>query len=328
MDALREPRDSQQDLVLFLGASEIEVGFDPVLFDQELRARGYESHALNIAVRNNGTFFPLYLERVAMDLEQSHQRARVLFIHFPISRFTTKAIHHYSEVTKTHDLPSSYFKASLWNRVPMSSEEKFLMLVNKWAFNEHSLMQIPLILNRPLRSSIDRQDEDVKDLALFWNESYRNEADAWDPSTRGRFYHDIDENSLVILNAKKFLQNRENLIGSILRHDICCDFRYLDLNKDYTLKVIQSLKNLARYADHVVIVNIDEYPRFRRSESSLQRRDAFLKEAAAAIGGEIWHIDTHEQMYVDLLHFSPAGAHLFSKELSKRVPDSWLPHSS
>lgn len=324
LGSIAELSGRTENVVLFLGASEIEVSFDPLAYDHFNRLNGKSTYSLNFAVRNNGTFLPLYFERIADELEQHRVRPKIIFVHFPISRLTTKALNHYGEVFRTHDMPAVYFEPSLWSRVPGNTEDKIKLLVNKWLFGERSLLQIPVMLRRTFRALLPEQDPGLGELFDVMNNSYSHRAEAWNLRTRGRFYQRDDFHSGRTPPGQNFVREGENLRMLVRKQDQCCDFVNLDLDPDYTDQIRQSLRRLSKLADHIVIVNFKELPAYPRSAESAKRRDDFLLSAAEAAGGELLPLEIHPNMYLDLLHLSPVGTRPFANQLSQATPIEWL----
>lgn len=324
LEALGSAAAQQSPLILFLGASEVETSFDPLAYDSANRREGKYGLSFNMAVRNNGTFLPLYFERVAEELRRHRIRPKILFVHFPISRLTYKALAHYGEMQKSHDMPAVYFEASLWSRVPGTFDDKLIMLVNKWLFGERTPMQIPASLNRLARRLLLDTDERYLELTSLWNDSYSNAEESWNLNSRGRFYSNLDEQNPLIQKAKVFLHEPEGKEALIAIHENCCGIRSLDLDPVYAGQVIESLGHLAALADHTVIVDLAEFPGFLRSRDSQEKRQAFLQNAADAVQGSVWSISLPHTMYIDILHLSPVGSKRLAERLSELTPLDWL----
>ena len=315
-----------EDVVLFLGASEIEISFDPLAYDRFNLLDGKTTYSLNLAIRNNGTFLPLYFERIAEELERNHFKPKIIFVHFPVSRLTSKALSHFGELMKNHDLPAVYFEPSLWSRVPASHEDKVWLLINKWIFGERSLLQIPAMLDRFMYELKPNRGRSLTEVYVALNDSESNPKEAWNSASRGRFYSEQDQESPLIKSASRFKREPDNLRKRIRSHQFCCDFHDLNIDSEYANQVFKSLRRLRSLSDRIVIVDFREIPVYQRSNESAQNIDDFLRAAATAVDGEIIRIDLAPRMYLDLLHLSPAGTLPFARKLSESTSKDWLRH--
>jgi hypothetical protein len=323
LNALHERQLKEENVVLFLGASEAEVGFDPIEYDSRNREAGKSSLTFNLAVHNNGTFLPLYFERVAVELERADLHPRIIFVHFPISRLTTMALHHYAEMQKAHDLPAAYFDPALWRLLPNVADKTEIAL-NKWLWGERSLLQIPLFFERFFKFATGQIP--LRPDQILLTKLTRHSEDGW--RDRGRFYHDIFEQSPGIVGSKVYAMRKGGVYEMVKQNDTCCDFSELHFDADYSARVLESLKKVSRFAAHTVIVHLPENPVYERSRDSAARREAFLSEAAVAVQGEAWSFEYPRQLFIDLLHFSPRGAIAFSDDLSEKTPADWLKSAS
>jgi hypothetical protein len=324
LGSIAELAGTTENVVLFLGASEVEVSFDPLIYDKFNRQAGKSTYSFNMGIRNNGTFLPLYFERIADELERHRVRPKIIFVHFPVSRLTTKALDHFGEFLKTHDLPAVYFEPSLWSSVPGDTEDKIGMLGNKWLWGERSLMQIPVMMRRISRALLPKNDPGLGELMDVMNDSYSTRSEAWSLRTRGRFYRRDNVETKMVQSAYSFIREGENLKVLVRKQEGCCGFVDLRLDPDYTKRILQSMRRLSTLAEHIVIVNFKEIPAYPRSEDSAARRDEFLLSAAEAAGGKVLPIEIHSTMYLDLLHLSPIGTRPFANQLSQATPEEWL----
>lgn len=309
-------------LLVFAGASEMETGFDPLYFDELNEAAGMPTWSLNLGIRNNGTFLPLYFGRIEAELVAKSLRPSAIVVQIPISRLTEKALAHFGETKKTHDLVAAVFDHRAFFANYLDTETKLTLAVNKYILGERSLMQLPLLVDgwMPSMTSNKQREEFLAARGAF-AEAGILDLPGWRFEDRGSFYRADGDYRSVMMAARRFITQPENFRFLVRAEIHCCDFRNLKLSKPYVLKVQQALVSLARHTDRLIIVTMPENPVTSRAESSVRIRQATFNEMAAASGGV--HLDlsatVEAQMFVDLQHFTLGGVRTFAEQLATRI---------
>ncbi|MGE0764165.1 MAG: hypothetical protein AB7N80_12865 [Bdellovibrionales bacterium] len=317
---LRQPPGS--GVVLFLGTSEIEVGFDPRIFDRTLNR---STETLNLAVRNVGNFMPLYLARVRQEFLKHSAKADVIFLHMPISRMTKRARNSASEGNKTHDLPTVYFDQTVAGNFEASAYELGFFFFNKYFLGERSLSQMTYLLRRPLRGWMAQQGAAATARIDLWNRADLHPQPAWEPKTRGHFYWNLENEGAMLQGVLQAIPPETALRSSIAFQKTCCDFVDLNIDWQYVEQVRTSLIRLKEVTRHLILIHLPEHPGFKRSEDSLINMALVLKRLRQDTGVELWETQMYEsygpEHFIDVVHFSPLGVRHFSEELAKSAID-------
>jgi hypothetical protein len=309
-------------LLVFVGASEMETGFDPVYFDELNEAAGIPTWSLNLGIRNNGTFLPLYFGRIEAELVAKGLRPSAIIVQIPISRLTQKALAHFGETRKTHDLVATVFDHRAFMANYLDTETKLTLAVNKYFLGERSLMQLPLLVDgwMPSLTNNKPRDEFLAARGTF-TEAGILDLPGWRVEDRGSFYRTGGDYRSVMMAARRFITNPENFRFLVRAEIHCCDFRNLNLSKPYVLKVQQALVRLAQHTDRLIIVTMPENPVYSRAESNAKIRQTTFDEMAAASGGV--HLDlsgtVQAPMFVDLQHLTLGGVRTFAEQLATRM---------
>lgn len=308
-------------LTAFLGSSEIEIGFDPQIFDREMSVSSRPSVSYNFAVRNVGAIFPFYLQRFHHEFSKHKIKPHILFINMAPSRLTHRATVSLSEQLKNHDLPTVYFDTAIWNELNLSFFEKGLIWIDKYLFGERRPGQLSFFLSESLRTLVGRNESDRR-LADFWHSPRFHPEPAWDESKRGQFYWNL-ENEPALQASFGVLQSDEGFDFLLERYDACCDFLGLDLNEGYLEEVALYIKKMKENAERVILVHLSENPRLVRSEKMMTHLTDITTRLAASSGVEVWFAGELEKFekddYIDVIHFSPKGAQKFSAALARKL---------
>jgi hypothetical protein len=324
MAGIRAAPDGRK-LLIFAGASEVETGFDPVYFDDLNMAAGMPTWSFNVGIRNNGTFLPLYFGRLEAELLAKKLRPAAIVVQIPISRLTERAIEHFGETRKTHDLVAAVFDHNAFAADYLDIETKITLAVNKYILGERSLLQIPLLVGDLVPEiKINKQQVEFNSVRAAFVEAGLLGLPAWRPEDRGSFYPIGGNYRSVMMTARRFIVDPENFRLLVGTENRCCDFRGLKLSEPYVSKVQQALVRLARLTDRLIIVTMPENPAYRRTVESAKIRKAAFDQMAAASGG--LHLDltgtVEAPMFFDLQHFTIAGVRSFAEQLSVRIRTS------
>lgn len=322
LEAIKEISPTQLNTILFLGPSEVEVGYDSIAFDKESEVRGSKTTSYNFAVRNIGTFIPLYFSAITRALQKNQVRPKVIFVQIPPSRLTVLARTSQKEQSKSHDLTSVFFDYHEFDQPYMSLEDFLYLSFNKYILKEHTLQQLQFQLSRYFKNSF------IKDNLIFdiWNSLDLQTDPAYDPLVRGTFYWKFENNKNLELRA--YTTEREELyVASIRVQEKCCDFYGLNLDLDYIDQVKQAVLRLTKIADHVVVVSLPEHPSYESDKERDLKLDNIMKEFSDLKNVEYFDF-MHDQDFVkndfiDVIHFSPEGVKKFSQKLANKVPLSW-----
>lgn len=306
---------------LFLGTSEIEIGFSPVIFDESLM---HGPVTLNLAVRNVGSFLPLYLTRIAKEIEKSQTRPRVIYIHVPISRMTHKALSSSSENSKVLNLPAIYFDLDIWNQFRGKYSDIGFYALNKYIFGERSLSQISYVLRTPLRLWINTGDFNARQ-NNFWGNDILHTDPPWDETTRGYLNWNNDHlNSEFQRIASLISRDQARRLTTGFQR-ACCDFLDLNIDWNFAQEIQESILKLKKLADHVVLVQPPEHPDLERSPEALARfKDGlhFLKNGS---GAELWDLTENSNFtpddFIDVIHFSSHGTSKFTKIIAHKTQE-------
>lgn len=316
------PAPAGKKLVIFLGASEVEADFNPLVFDAENEKAGVPTWSLNLGLRNTGTFLPLYLDRITHELKAKALRPDIILLHIPVSRLTKQALAFYGETKKTHDVPSVYFGRAGWASPDLSWDTKATLAFDKYLLGERSPLQLHIFLSALLPNiGAPKAKEDFNQIRRLFLESGILSLPAWTPERRGQFYGELSDASPVFTAARRFITQPENFRWLVRTEIGCCDFRDLELDPEYVAQVRAAIGRLAPLAGKLVIVTIPENSAFVRDDRSAAVRDDLFSELANSAGGTYLNLSgsVPPQYYIDLQHFTPTGTEIFAQILSRKL---------
>ena len=314
-------------LLVFAGASEMETGFDPVYFDNLNEAAGLPTWSFNVGIRNNGTFLPLYLGRIEAELKAKKLRPAAIVVQIPISRLTRRALEHFGETKKTHDLVAAVFGPSAFAADFLDTESKITLAVNKYIFGERSLLQFPLLKDRVMPSiKPNKQRDEFTLIRATFTAAGILDLPGWRREDRGSFYPAGGDYRSVMLSSRRFIVDPENFRFLVRAENNCCDFHNLNLSPAYVADVQQAIVKLARHTDRLIIVTMPENPAYSRTETSAKVRKTTFDKMSAAAGGI--HLDLSgtvpAPMFLDLQHITLSGVRTFAEQLAERIRPSLM----
>lgn len=317
------------NLILMLGASEAQLGFDPLLFDEELKQRGLSALSYNLALDNVGTYLPLYLERIRMALANRSIRARVIFLDLPLTRFTKRARESFFSHAIHYDVDAALLHGALLRNNFLSTEEKLIVSLNKWVLGERSITQVQRAVTA-LVNYVFLRSEYVNPSAEMFRRPELHPEPAWNLKARGRFYLNIEQEPElvnILMSQNSTPESRKDDRRFLVR---CCDALELNLDQNYFAQVAKSVRALRSVADHVVLTPLPESPSliFMRTPEARNRFREAYESLSSLSGAELWlaehRLDFPKRDFFDLSHFRPSGVEKYSKFLASEMPESWL----
>lgn len=328
LQALEDERVRNPNLVLFLGMSEAELGFNPIAFDNFNKHKELDTYSLNLAVRNVGTFKALYYERIKYELNRLGLRPRVLFVQIAPATLTKRSTSSSQEAIKYINIVSSYFHAALWKSEFISIQDKIQQGFNKYVLGERSLLQFVYVLQSYFSRTIFGENMFDGRAAAMWNdEAFRIEP-PWDWETRGHFHFAKAENKPAVKKFLGYLKTEEGFKKYYDMQIACCDFYELEPDEEHIEEAVRALRELKTVTDRLVLIQFPENPRVPREGRSLERFNTLAQKVADGVGVELWQVGFlgrpfPPSNFIDQSHFSPQGNIDFAQRLSMRLAKNW-----
>src|ERR1035437_288731 len=204
LKTLHDWHAKEENLVLFMGASEAEIDFDPVAYDALNSARKLPTISFNLGLGDVTPIMPLYIGRIASELEHSGARPKIIFLCLSVSGMTKKSkrgVHYWGRLI---DAYSVYFSADAWDRCRLPLGTKLTLATDKYVFAEHSLLQIPLFFSGLLQAAIPEFRSPLWRQKTIWK---RNTDLKRYPAMRGQFYGDVHEYAPLLDAARAALKD-------------------------------------------------------------------------------------------------------------------------
>lgn len=313
-------------LILGVGTSELQSGFDPIEVDRGVAEQGFSSTTLNMSVENLTMFFPLYFARLANELKRNQLRPKIIFVHLTAHRLTKKSQVAESTVVRYSDYPAVLFDTAMFFHFQESLDDKLIAAFNKWALGENSLLQVQYFFNSLWGKQILRP-RNFRMRQHLWQHKRFHPEPAWDPARHGAFYFNRENLTSEVDELNENMRQPEGIEDIADNLQLCCDYYDMNIDDDFVVRTAQHLKSLSAFAEKIVILNLPENPMIRRTLESRARRLGAVHKVSEVSGAELWNLEAMDKWssevdFNDVTHFSHAGMMHVSRVLSRLISQS------
>lgn len=317
LSALAEVPEHSERLI-FLGASETEVGIDAPAFNRALARYAYSAFSLNLGMRDAGSTLPLIILRVAEELENSNRPASTVFVSMPTARLTKRAVSNQNAVNDFSELFSVYFHWKLLFDSSLPLRARLELFVNKYLLGERSPRQFVVFATHLLRPLLPiRRLERAFGVNVYSlaKDPRRPESSATDP-----FFHGIPEDSPLLADLRAQLEKRGHFRSWIRAHQKCCAILNPDFDAKYVTEIIVALKKLKAVAGKVVFFKMPEHPQIPFHPDALPKKRGLLESMARELGTEVLALPPLTGgHFLDPVHLSPSGVEIVTTDLARQV---------
>ncbi len=330
--------------IVIAGSSDVEVGVDPVLVDEEFQRLGLKTRTINLGFRNTP---PVVLKFLARRLEESLERqgARLDLvavkltplhmtrrhaeeISFPgsSSRFSDAAAALHTPRMIARDAFSDPLRAFfIWmSRTFYSCISPTFVANYLWEF-----------LTNQLRLWPDMKPSERAVYGFFyslWYGSELNPEPAWDAARRGDFQFGQPGTSARLRDAIRVLEDEEVIRDLVKVQEKYYGALTLEFDPTAIAELVEALNGFKRSARKVVLIYFPDSPALGRSADAVRR----LNEAIARVGREanVPVIDLSRELsgrtilgegdYIDRFHLNSKGRTKLARQLADGLVGKFL----
>ncbi len=332
----------KEPLLLFLGASDVEVGVDPTEIEALFKERGRPVFAFNLGVRNlDPKLLNLLAKRISRTLQRQRRRADVVVIKFAPLLATRQ---YASQVRGFRFFKHlEYYMAAIYDFAMMredyrqASEAITAIFFTRYFFGGVSPLSVAAYLWSHIRTRIDikvaaRENDGFESANQLNNSTWANPLfhtePAWNKETHGSFFFNYPSSSGELDKVLARYQNATLFHWIVERFNYRSGAQDLEIDGGLLSEFIQAIHTLKQIANHVVIIYHPELVGVERKQSAQDHLDQALDQIASlgevtVLNYEKSHIFSEEDFF-DHIHLGLKGrsklAHLLVEDLDSLVP--------
>lgn len=316
---------------LFFGASEIEGFFDNRLVDADLQQNyGKQIASYNLALRSAPIpFMKAFVTRLAEEYEAKGLKSEYIIYKIPYGRMTIAAENAIGEESYAAAAADLYSMNMIQKLIKRSPAQGLDMAVKKYLFRGLSRNTFM----HPARTFFDDKGDFnksvINDFFSIWRLQVFKESKYWNASNQGLYAWNMPASRATLEHEIRIKKTKTVKNWGYKYFQRCCDVLDLNWSSDYVQQTLETLDQLHRISDKVILLHIQEEPGFanQRNQSQNDRMTSLLQTYSQ--GGKNKLIDLRQRVelqdsdYVDFNHVNEVGFRkiipILSSEIAKTL---------
>lgn len=320
--------------LLFLGASDIQSGINPIGIDQNLQNQGFKTVSYNLGISNfDGKLLHLLSRRLNEIVQINKRPIDAIFVKFTPLRATymylAKVQDHYyrhfedieSIIYSNKMLAEDFFKrpeeaAEVWYVKNILGETSPIAYASY--FHEIIWQAIPVIntsASNIKTSNLTRQT---------WGSGVFNKPPGWNVEKRGFHYFGYPETEKLINELFADYQDPAVIRTFLKTHNYSGDLYNFYISPAAIRSYIQAIIELQKITPHVVLFYFPESSTIPHAPGANARIAKALAEIHNATGVQFMDLTNNSGLnpddYFDQLHLNLQGQNKLAKKLAEEIP--------
>jgi hypothetical protein len=296
-------------MALIFGASEMEVGFQPDVFDEAMNKKGEPITSFNLAVRNGVPVFSYLIEQV----KAAGVRPDLAIVKFSPAFLTTAAREHWA---LSDDVLSSVLSLRDLLREPF--DRAIALFADRYFFDGMS----PVMARYYLADWFDstRRFKWSRNSPLVFRNRDLNQEPAWDFAARGFFYFGLPKTKTALDSVLREYQAPDVQQAVFDYHKRCCDIEGLHFDVGLVRDFIVNVRELKSLSKRVVLLYFPD--RVSRNADETQRLLQIMETVAKQSGVEWLNVEAHfsAEDFIDPVHLTFDASKRLSKRIAEQLP--------
>jgi hypothetical protein len=325
----------QDHVALFLGASDVESGIDPLAIEHALQAQGQDLKVYNFGLRSSSPADGLLAEHLKDIFQENHKQADVILLKLAPMLLTNRANINLRQGQVRADLAGTLyrwrdFRRDIWEE-PLSGVRQLVEHYILGGMDLNSVSYYLLIaLNRVLPNIycpgiLQARDPETR----LWRDPRFLSSPAWNADEHGNYFWNIHGPDAVFQEISDRLATESEKQIMIGRWDDTYDVRRFNFSPVRVRELKASLAALGEISHRIIVYYIFEHPQVDYTPEAEAHLTALLNELAQIPKVQILDLRTgpsrfNAEEYLEPAHFNLKGrqklTELFTHELSKDFP--------
>ena len=326
--------EGNKPLHLVIGASEVETGFRPDIFDEEMKQTGNSPFAsLNLGFRGMS---PLMFKKLCARLlemsAQTGRRYKLISVSFVADRHTKKARSTLFSKLFDRDILAEVTSYPMLKKDFLDSPKDALpVAMNKFFFHSQkdaTVLTLAQVIFSQIgikifhRSHLAEMPPNAIFATLWYNRLF-NFDPAWNPAYQGFNNWGLPRSAPYLLPILKNYQESAAINEELLkRYQDQFEIQDLDFSDEYLDLTSEGLRSLKTISDHVELINIPLNPIIPFSPGAKDRLETALQKIAHSADVPVLDyekISLENNDFIDILHLSFKGGEKFSRAFAQDV---------